>query len=219
MDANFWHQRWKKNEIGFHESEGSLLLKRYFDTLPLSENGQGARIFVPLCGKTRDIAWLLNKGLKVVAIELNQQAVEALFEELGVKPNITKQTPFTVFSAPNIVVYVGDFFALQAQHIQPVDAIFDRAALVALPPQLREQYTQHLLAISQHCPQLLITYHYDQALFKGPPFSVPASEVFSHYEQTLVVTPLYTGKIDGGFRGHNDVFESAYVLVPAASAS
>ena len=85
MEPDFWHRRWKKNEIGFHENEGNTLLKAYFEQWQLPENG---RVFVPLCGKTKDIGWLLAKGFSVVAIELNESAVKALFADLGVEPNI-----------------------------------------------------------------------------------------------------------------------------------
>jgi len=209
MDPSFWHRRWKKNEIGFHESEGSHLLKDHFDkwTLPSSP-----RVFVPLCGKTRDIAWLLSNGLEVVAVELNESAVIALFDELGVQPDIEKQGELIRYSVRDLTVYVGDFFALSAAIIGSVDGVYDRAALVALPPELRKRYTRHLQQITQHRKQLLITYDYQQTLFDGPPFSVTTKEVEGHYSSNFSIERLYRDKVKGGFRGHSDVYEAVYIL-------
>ena len=80
MEPNFWHERWQQNQLGFHESEANSLLVAHFDALSLAPN---SRVFVPLCGKTRDIAWLLSKGHRVVGIELSQLAIEQLFTDLG----------------------------------------------------------------------------------------------------------------------------------------
>ncbi len=54
MQGNCWLQKWEKNEIGFHESEANPLLVEHFKELSLAK---GSRIFLPLCGKTLDIAW------------------------------------------------------------------------------------------------------------------------------------------------------------------
>jgi thiopurine S-methyltransferase len=209
MQHDFWHRRWQKNEIGFHESEGNHLLTCYFDALKLPEN---PRVFVPLCGKTRDIAWLLNLGAEVVAIELNELAVIALFDELGLSPNKVVRGNLIEYSGPNVVVYVGDFFTLNSVDIGSVDAIYDRAALVALPQTLRDQYTQHLRHITHAQKQLIITFEYDQTLFDGPPFSVSEAEIKHQYNQHYTITQLYRDKIPDGFRSVDEVYEGVYLL-------
>lgn len=209
MNPDFWHRRWQKNEIGFHESEGSHLLKAYFDKWELP---QKARVFVPLCGKTRDIAWLLNSGVAVVAIELNESAVIALFEDLGVKPNKVIEGNFIIYLAPDLHVFVGDFFVLTHRDISPIDGIYDRAALVALPQELRDQYTAHLINITNTTQQFLIAYDYDQSLFSGPPFSVTKAEVTRQYKHHYMIIQLYRNTIQDRFRGHDDVYEAAYLL-------
>ncbi|WP_246614962.1 hypothetical protein [Agarivorans litoreus] len=83
MHEQFWHQKWEKDEIGFHEGEVNRFLYDYFNVLKLAA---GARVFVPLCGKTRDIAWLLDKGMKVVGVELSEHAIKQLFAELNLEP-------------------------------------------------------------------------------------------------------------------------------------
>lgn len=211
MEPNFWHRRWQKNEIGFHENDGSGLLKHYFDEWSLSA---GSRIFVPLCGKTKDIAWLLSKGFSIVAVELNESAVIALFEELGVTPTIAKAEGLLRYSFENVDVYIGDFFLLSAEHLGKIDAIFDRAALVALPEDLRKRYSEHLRLVTNTLKQFLVTYDYDQSMFAGPPFSVTQAKVATLYADFYHIRQLHRDKIKGGFRGEEAVFESVYLLSP-----
>ena len=85
------------------------------------------------------------------------------------------------YGGPGIDIFVGDFFGLTRELLEPVDAIFDRAALVALPEEMRSRYARHLAEITEDAPQLLVTYEYDQQLMEGPPFSVTGDEVGRHY--------------------------------------
>jgi len=210
MELDFWHRRWRKNEIGFHESEGNTLLKEYFEHWQLAEN---ARVFVPLCGKTKDIGWFLSKGYAVVAIELNESAVKALFEELSVEPKIEAHGKLLKYSVENLVVYVGDFFALTSTDVGDIDGVFDRGALVALPESIRNKYSEHLRMLSNTNKQFVITYDYDQALFAGPPFSVTSETVHQAYQTHYHITQLYRGKIEGGFRAQDEVYEGVYLLL------
>nr|WP_136251796.1 thiopurine S-methyltransferase [Ningiella ruwaisensis] len=220
MDPEFWHRRWAKNEIGFHESEGSKLLKQHFSNWHLPEN---AKVFVPLCGKTRDIGWFLSHGIEVVAIELNRDAVDALFKELGVTPEIEyvskDKSELIRYRVRDLTVYVGDFFALSEQDIGPVDGVYDRAALVALPEALRRKYSQHLSDITNKASQFLVCYDYDQSLLNGPPFSVFEEEVNMLYSGDFSITQLYRARVEGGFRGESEVFEAVYLLTSQNSSS
>jgi thiopurine S-methyltransferase len=209
MDADFWHNRWAKNEIGFHESDANPLLVRHFSALGL---GPGARVFVPLCGKTLDIHWLLEKGHPVVGVELSRLAVEQLFDELGAAPEISDCGALLRYSAPDLDVYVGDFFDMSADLLGPVDAIYDRAALVALPEPMRERYAAHLMAITARARQLLICFEYEAHLMAGPPFPVFAEDVARHYRPHYDVSLLQTGDIPGGFKGRIPAKESVWML-------
>jgi len=73
MDKSFWQQRWGGNDIAFHQSEANPLLIEPFKQLCLAKGG---RIFLPLCRKTLDIAWLLSKGYCVAGAELSEIAVK-----------------------------------------------------------------------------------------------------------------------------------------------
>lgn len=211
MEASFWHEIWKNNHIGFHESEANTLFVKYFDHLALP---QGARVFLPLCGKTRDIAWLLNKGYQVVGAELSEIATQQLFEALGSTPEISKLDKLTHYHAEGIDLFVGDIFDLTAEILGPVDAVYDRAALVALPPETRPLYTKHLQTITSIAPQLLICFQYDQSLMAGPPFSISDDEVKQHYEETYTLTHLETIEVAGGLKGRTEATENIWLASP-----
>ena len=198
MDTNFWQQRWEKNDIAFHTSEANPLLVKYFKELSLAK---GSRIFLPLCGKTLDIAWLLSQGYRLAGAELSEIAIKQLFMELGVEPKISEIDNLYHYSAENIDIFVGDIFNLSSQMLGLVDAIYDRAALVALPAEMRDRYTAHLTKITDRAPQLLICFEYDQNLMEGPPFSVNNEEVEQHYKESYDLTLLASTNIPGGLKG------------------
>jgi thiopurine S-methyltransferase len=210
MKAEFWHERWRLNEIGFHASSVNPWLRRYLDALALTA---GARVFIPLCGKTVDIGWLLEQGYRVAGAELNESAVQQLFSELKIEPTVETTTTGKIYRGPHLDVYVGDIFDLTAQTLGPVDASFDRAALVALPPDMRARYTQHLVQLSQTAPQLLVSFNYDQTVMDGPPFAVLANEIHSHYQHHYKITQLERSKLEGGLKGKCEAFEEVWLLV------
>ena len=209
MDASFWHQRWENNEVAFHESEGNLLLVKYFKELSLAEGG---RVFVPLCGKTLDIAWLLSNGFRVAGAELIETAIEQLFTELGVEPKISGASELKRYSAKNIDIFIGDIFAVSSKMLGSVDAIYDRAALVALPEEMRHRYTAHLMDITDKAPQLLLTFEYDQNLMEGPPFSISNEGVNQHYRDCYDLTLIASKNVPGGLKGKCAAIENAWLL-------
>jgi thiopurine S-methyltransferase len=209
MDAGFWHQRWEKSEIAFHESKANPLLVKHFTELSLAK---GRRIFVPLCGKTLDISWLLSKGYRVAGAELSQVAIEQLFMELGVQPETSPIGEVEQWSTHNLDIFVGDLFALSRKILGPVDGIYDRAALVAFPEEMRKRYTAHLTEITGKARQLLICYDYDQSLMEGPPFSVSNDEVKRHYAVNYDVTLIASTDVSGGLKGKCPAKENVWLL-------
>lgn len=191
MDPNFWHRRWAKNEIAFHEAEPNSALTNHLSALALTP---GARVFAPLSGKSLDLPWLASHGYRVAGAELSALAVTQFFEALAVTPSSAPTGAMQRLSAQGIDIYQGDFFALAKDDLGPVDAIYDRGALVALPEDMRGRYVAHLLAIAGAVPQLLVTYAYASKLMDGPPFSVPAQEVERHYSSLYTVSPLWSGQ-------------------------
>jgi len=209
MDIGFWHQKWEKKEIAFHQNEVNPLLVKYFSELSLAK---GSRIFIPLCGKTLDIAWLLTNGYRVAGAELSKIAIEQLFAELGVEPKITSVGKLEHYSATNIDIFVGNIFDLSRNKLDPVDAIYDRAALVALPLEMRKQYTKHLMQITDNAPQLLISYVYNQSAINGPPFSISNEEVNQHYADRYELTLIVSADVSGGMKGKCAAIENVWLL-------
>ncbi|GAA6194095.1 thiopurine S-methyltransferase [Phaeobacter sp. NW0010-22] len=209
MTPDFWHDRWQTNRIGFHEAEANRLLVAHFSQLEVSA---GDRVFLPLCGKTRDVAWLLAQGLQVVGAELSRLAIEQLFEELELVPDITELGPLTRFEAQDITMFVGDIFDLDAQTLDRVDAIYDRAALVALPQDMRARYSQHLITITGGARQLLISFDYDQSRMDGPPFSVHTGEITHLYAGQYSVVPIARTPATDRMKERCDAIETVWVL-------
>ena len=212
MEASFWHNKWESNQIGFHENTTNPGLLRHFDKLGLSG---GSRIFVPLCGKTLDIHWLLARNFKVVGAELSEIAVKQLFEELNILPMVEDTGNGKVYTAQGIQVFVGDIFNLDSTRVGRIDGIYDRAALVALPEEIRGKYTAHLRALSDTAPQLLITFDYDPDTMDGPPFSVTKTEVESHYAAHYTLTQVQDSELEGGLKGWCPARVNIWTLIPA----
>ena len=209
MESIFWHKRWEENEIGWHQVETNPLLLEFINELHLVDGG---RIFLPLCGKTLDIACLLSKGYRIAGSELNKPAVEQLFIELGVEPNISKLGNIDRYSAENIDIFVGDIFDLSREMLGSIDAIYDRAALVALPEEMRAKYRSQLLEITEVSPQLLITFEYDQKIMPGPPFSISDDDVKQYYTNKYKLRLLKKIDVPGGLKGKCVASESIWLL-------
>ncbi|MBT2341475.1 MULTISPECIES: thiopurine S-methyltransferase [Pseudomonas] len=174
MEPEFWHKRWSSNQIGFHLPEVNPYLKHFWPLLGVS---QGSRVLVPLCGKSLDLLWLAHQGYAVAGVELSEKAASDFFLEHQLQPSVSEEGAFKVFRAGDIEIRCGDFFALSSDDVADCAALYDRAALIALPGSMRERYAAHLQAILPECAGLLITLDYDQAQMPGPPFSVGDEEV------------------------------------------
>lgn len=179
MHPEFWHQRWQENRVGFHQAAPTPLLLKHWPSLGIAP---GAQVFVPLAGKSQDMAWLAAQGHRVLGVELSRLAVEQFFAEHGLQPDIETSRYGTHFRAGGIELVCGDAFALDAALLADCAAVFDRAALIALPPALRQRYAGELYArLPAGCRGLLITLEYPQDERAGPPFSVPEDEVRTLY--------------------------------------
>ncbi|MFA5663938.1 thiopurine S-methyltransferase [Castellaniella sp.] len=175
MDNEFWLQRWQQGQTGFHQNRVMPLLQKHWPSLGLPP---GSRVLVPLAGKSLDVAWLAQEGHEVLAVELSPLAVAQFFEAHRLQPTCTTAGRGTWHTAGRIRYYCGDIFDLQADVLGSCVACYDRAALIALTPELRQRYVQHVYAtLPAGCQTLLLSLDYPQAQMDGPPFSVPEAEI------------------------------------------
>lgn len=209
MDPEFWQEKWQKREIAFHQAAANPLLVSCFNQLLLPP---GARVFLPLCGKSLDSHWLLARGYRVVGAELSEVAVQELFAELGLTPSVSTVGKLQYYSADKLEVFVGDIFELSQVTLGPVAVIYDRAALVALPADMRQRYAQHLITISQGAPQLVICFDYEQVMLAGPPFSVNSDEMHKLYSNGYQLNCLAKLEVPGGLKKKCQATELAWLL-------
>lgn len=193
MQQAFWLERWKQNQIGFHNTDINQHLKQNWALLELPSN---CKVFVPFCGKTKDLLWLREQGHHVIAVELSLIAVEAFFSENQLPVKKVRFGEFEHFETNGIEIYCGDFFKLPSDILTNIQAMYDRASLVALPSEMRVQYTakmQNLLP--SHTSILLVAFNYLQHEMQGPPFSVDGSEIKNLFDNWCNVTHLYSEDI------------------------
>ncbi|ATZ73044.1 thiopurine S-methyltransferase [Idiomarina sp. X4] len=211
MEASFWHERWENQQIGFHRPEAHEMLRRYFKKVAKP----GATVFVPLCGKSNDMLWLLDNCYRVFGIELSDLAVKQFFSDNDLTPTVTQKGKFKEYALGELVIWVGDFFELTGKDLADVDAWYDRAAMVALPPEMRRHYVKQL---SEQLPEraqgLLITLQYPAGFREGPPFSVSEGEVESGFGQRFSIEQLESdeGILNGEKPEDNPVTEQVYQL-------
>lgn len=212
MDAAFWIKAWEEGRTNFHQQQYNPKLLQYFPEL---KPQKGQEVLVPLCGKTKDMVWLEELGLKVHGIELYEKAIESFFVENKLAP-VTREevSHFNNYHYQNITLSCGDFFQLNES--SRYDFIYDRAALVALPEEMRKQYAeviQRSLKYGGKC--LLITFDYDQSKMDGPPFSVNSQEVYRLYQDNFKITLMESSNISsegGKLSSVGDVKQNVYIM-------
>lgn len=189
MKAEFWHDMWASGVVGFHQKEINDFLINYWPKLGLETNAQ---VLVPLCGKSLDMLWLLEQGQKVLGVELSQKALDEFLTENDIMAKPVQHEHYCGYELDNMQLFCGDLFRLSAQDCSDVKAVYDRASIVALPPEMREQYVAHLRKIlPKGTAYLMITMQYNQDLIAGPPFSVSESEVKQLFDNVTFIEKVY----------------------------
>jgi len=213
MDPEFWHQRWSRDEIGFHQHEYNAHMQAFFRRLRLPPGGH---VLVPLCGKSLDMIWLLQQGYRVTGIEISPRAVEDFFWENRLEHQVEEIAGGSRYRAHHLDIYCADFFEVDLSELPAIDGIYDRAALIALPEPMRQGYVRRLSALaSPGVRSLLVTLEYPPQELSGPPFTVTRAEIdelfagrFSvehvHVEDCLAREPRFREK--GLSRMHEHVF-------------
>jgi len=174
-------------------------------------------VLVPLCGKSLDLAWLADRGHQVVGVELSDIAVNAVFEESRRARTVREAGRLRFHESPGLTVVEGDFFDVTAGDVGTFDRVWDRAAMIALPPELRSRYVGHLQELVRPGGRVLLqTLEYDPSVMGGPPFSVPEDEVRMRYqgaqverldrEDVLAAEPRWVE------RGHRFMVQSTWLV-------
>lgn len=218
MNPEFWHNRWQEKRIGFNQSEVNPLLKKYWSELNLPI---GSRVFVPLCGKSIDMVWLLSQGYDVIGVELVESAVQEFFAEQNIEPTVHQHLENPTIkcyqgklehNGRTITLWVADIFALTAKDIGNINAVYDKAALIALPTDMRLKYSERICKISDNAPQLLITLNYVQSKKDGPPFSISHEQVQQYYSDDYEITELASEPASIGSMPELTVTEHVWLL-------
>lgn len=216
MNPEFWQNRWQEKRIGFNQTKVNPLLIKYWSDLNLPA---GSRIFVPLCGKSIDMVWLAAQGYDVVGVELVESAVKEFFSENRILHTIINHP-----HNPNIKYYhwqhenqkieilVADIFSLSIEDIDYIDAVYDKAALIALPADMRPDYSEQIRKISDNAPQFIITLNYDQSKKNGPPFSISSEQVQQYYGSHYQIAELTSDPASIGSMPELKVSEQVWLL-------
>lgn len=207
MERDFWQSRWSGGSTPWHADAVNPTLIEHIDRLVSGPS----RILLPLCGKSVDMGWLAERGHRPIGVELIEDAARAFFFEAGTEPEIESTDSGDRWSGGGVEIRVADIFELD--DIGPIDAVWDRAALIALPPDSRRRYVEQIARLAPGAPILLSTVHYDPAVMDGPPFSVSPAEAADLYPGA---EPLARADIIDGSRwadlGHR-WFESISYLI------
>lgn len=171
MDVNFWRQRWELNELGFQLDSAHPLLAAQLAAMPAQQ-----KVFVPLCGKSPDMH-LLASRYQVIGAELSDIACRDFFAEAALPVETSTEGEHQCWQSVGYQLWQGDFFTLPARAVVDCQLIYDRAALIALPPQMRRQYAGHLMALFPSASMLLISLEYPEGEKQGPPFAVYPDEI------------------------------------------
>ncbi|MES0489573.1 MAG: thiopurine S-methyltransferase [Leptospirales bacterium] len=216
MDIKFWKERWEKGQTGFHQSEINLHLQTFWSSMGLKP---GQRVFVPLCGKSLDLLWFLEKGFAVTGIEISEIAVNSFFEENNLQALEHNSEGMNYFNCKELSLICGDYYSLSSDMMEPIHAVYDRASLIAMPPEMRVSYAKHMgELVLPGTPILLVSIEYNQSEMSGPPFAVHSKEVDSLYENDFDVEIIDTKDILNEYpqfrdRGLSGLKEVIYKLV------
>jgi thiopurine S-methyltransferase len=220
MEHDFWAERWRRGQLGFHLDEVNRhLVAHVAELLP---GGNPTRVLVPLCGKSRDLAWLRGRGHDVVGVEFVEEAALAFFDESGLEPAASRMGVHPILKAEGITIVLDDFLALDVNAVGRFAAIYDRAALVALEEQALPAYLQKLRALCTDDARVLLV-SFDHDLGTGPPFSVPEAQLralgaglftFEHIDELDILPSEPRFRERGAKRVREQVFLARPVVAP-----
>jgi thiopurine S-methyltransferase len=193
MELSYWQSRWRKGNTGFHMPGGYPALNTWQDRILTKDS----RVLVPLCGKSDDLIWFAERCAGVTGVEISREAIESFFRDQHINPDRTSFLGFNIYSSNNIELWEGDFLKFPVRKAPRIDLIYDKAALVALPPSMRRNYIQKLLEWDNPRPDILLHHFiYDPDEMNGPPFSVSQTEILEAFGDIYDVDVLESNELD-----------------------
>lgn len=217
MDAEFWHEAWTREHPAFDQKRPHRWLAEHW---PARDLRTDATVFVPLCGRSIDMVWLAERGHQIIGAELSAKAIEDFFAAVDIEASRTSVDGFEVYRGGPYELWCGDLFAVPASVFATVDAVYDRASMVALPPPMRARYADFFTSVlTPSARWFLVTFSYDQSEMNGPPFSVPLDEVTERLAKHFAIeTVMDESIIDAASafreRGLTAMRESLSLLTP-----
>jgi len=216
MEKEYWLNKWQTNDTPWHSQE---INRNLIDNIDKLELQPGNCILVPLCGKTKDMLWLADRGYHVIGIELCPMACTDFFKELNIEPRIANEDSFQKYQHKNIEIYCVDVFKLTEGSLPTIHAVYDNRALIALPPSMQKKYVDHLVAcIGTHVKYMLLTIE-SSCVVTGPPFSINRADVdslFAEYCKIEQLNRIPCTKIPEHLikKGYAELVESTYYISP-----
>lgn len=189
MEISYWQSRWRKDNTGWHMDNVYPPLANIWSQLSIKSS---AKVFVPLCGKSLDLRWLVERGHQVTGVDVSQKALEDVINYTNQSFTKDSSHGFTIYRSESLELWQGDFLKLPVKKIPQPDVIYDKASIVALPPEMRGSYAQKILSLcGKHTHIILQTFEYDQSEMNGPPFSVDENELKHHFGHDFEFTLMH----------------------------
>ncbi|GFN97348.1 thiopurine s-methyltransferase [Plakobranchus ocellatus] len=218
-----WKRMWEFDEIDFHNEQVHQTLIEYLDRL--GPCGKPANIFVPLCGKSLDVKWLADQGVQTVGLDGVHKALEQFYTEHGLDweetnvPALGGAGKLLSSKDGRLKLYCGDITDFTVEVGGCFDAVWDRAAVVALNREDVERYVQIMKGLVRPGGCILLeSEEFEASDFDGitdvllklpPPHAMFEDEIRRLYEPEFTVKPLSRSlrKV-----GENSVHDVMYLL-------
>ena len=198
----YWKKRWMDNNIGWHRDKVHNLLVKYVHEL--TGGRSDLRVFVPLCGKSRDMLWLAEQDHNVVGVEVAKQPIESFFEENDLTFSVEKVKlaaavdPVDVYKCveKKIIIFCCDLFLLSEEDVDGrFDAIWDRGSLSAMQPAVDKRGKRYakkihslLAADGKYMLETHLYYGVDRG--KSTPASISDELLNEIYEEDFILKEL-----------------------------
>ena len=207
----FWHNRWSRQQTGWHKSEFNDLLIKYWPTINAHTN---CEVVVPLCGKSLDMVWLAKQGHSVTGLEMVEQAVKTFFSENELEYNTIENSTYKIHSSEPYTIIQGNIFDIEAGLLK-ADAWYDRAAMIAIEPSDRKAYVEQIRnQTNAGAAGLLITFAYPQEQMEGPPFALHDTHVYDLFSEGFEVECLEKIQLeDDKDRGLSNVTSTVFKII------